>query len=92
MSLAVALSTIQVTERFNSVSPQFRRRTFWGWSGASHLSSSSTNLTRGLVAQLLFKVPPCREVTIHSQISMPSPGFEPSPICSALSVANHYTG
>ncbi|GFV03475.1 uncharacterized protein TNCV_5060161 [Trichonephila clavipes] len=29
MSLAVALSTIQVTERFSSVSPQFRR-TPWG--------------------------------------------------------------
>ncbi|GFT73966.1 hypothetical protein TNCV_4895821 [Trichonephila clavipes] len=45
----------------------------------SHLSSPSTNLTRGLVARRLFKVPPCREGTIHLQTSMSSPGFEPSP-------------
>ncbi|GFW70118.1 hypothetical protein TNCV_2215701 [Trichonephila clavipes] len=38
-----------------------------------------TNLTRGLAARRLFKVPPCREGTIHSQISMSSPEFEPSP-------------
>ncbi|GFV49727.1 hypothetical protein TNCV_1792951 [Trichonephila clavipes] len=28
---------------------------------ASHLSSSSTNLTGGLAAQLLFRAPPCRK-------------------------------
>ncbi|GFW22511.1 hypothetical protein TNCV_2170451 [Trichonephila clavipes] len=59
----------------------------WGWSGASHLSSPSTNLTRGLSARRLFKVPPCREGT-----SISSLGFEPSPNGTAVSVANLYTG
>ncbi|GFT90499.1 hypothetical protein TNCV_4491871 [Trichonephila clavipes] len=46
-----------------------------GWSGASHLSSPSTNLTRGLVARWLFREPPYREGTMHLQTSMSS-GFE----------------
>ncbi|GFV61553.1 hypothetical protein TNCV_4543851 [Trichonephila clavipes] len=53
LSLAVALST----ERFSSVSLQFRGRTPWGWSGASNLSSPTTNLTRGFAARRIFKVP-----------------------------------
>ncbi|GFU87975.1 hypothetical protein TNCV_1335441 [Trichonephila clavipes] len=65
LSLAVALGTIQVTVRFSSVPPQFRGRIPWGWSKASHLSSPSTSLTRGLAARSLFRVPPCREGTIH---------------------------
>ncbi|GFV98598.1 uncharacterized protein TNCV_1452841 [Trichonephila clavipes] len=51
----------------------------------------STNFTRGLAARQLFKVPPCREGTIHLQTSMSSPGFEPSPNSTAVSVTNHYT-
>ncbi|GFU76751.1 hypothetical protein TNCV_2391461 [Trichonephila clavipes] len=39
-----------------------------------------------------FKVPPCREGTIHLQATMSSPGFEPSPNGTEVSVANHYTG
>ncbi|GFU44289.1 hypothetical protein TNCV_3041301 [Trichonephila clavipes] len=58
---------------------------------ASHLSSSSTNLTKGLAARWLFRVPPCLEGTIHLQTSMPSPGFEPKPYGTAVSVTNHYT-
>ncbi|GFU70819.1 hypothetical protein TNCV_3667861 [Trichonephila clavipes] len=62
LSLAVASSTPQMTERFGPVSPQFRERTPWRWSRASHLSSPSTDLTRGLGARRLFRVPPCREL------------------------------
>ncbi|GFU24009.1 hypothetical protein TNCV_3332221 [Trichonephila clavipes] len=51
-----------------------------------------TNLTRGLAARRLFRVPPCREGTIHLQTSPSSLGFEPSPYGTAVSVANHYTG
>ncbi|GFW73704.1 hypothetical protein TNCV_1541581 [Trichonephila clavipes] len=51
-----------------------------------------TNLTRGLAARRLFKVPPCCEGIIHLKTSMSSPGFEPSPNGTAVSVANHYTG
>ncbi|GFT14434.1 hypothetical protein TNCV_4004101 [Trichonephila clavipes] len=83
---------MQVTVRFCSVPPHFRGRTPWAWSGASHLSSPSTNHTRGLAARRLFRVPPCRKDTIHLQISMSSPGFEPSPYGIAVSVANHHTG
>ncbi|GFX11208.1 hypothetical protein TNCV_4424671 [Trichonephila clavipes] len=88
----VSRSTIQVTVRFCSVLPQFRGRTLWGWSKASQLSSPSTNLTRGLKARRLFRVPPCRKGTIHLQTSMSSLGFEPSPYGKAVSVANHCTG
>ncbi|GFU61219.1 hypothetical protein TNCV_1071641 [Trichonephila clavipes] len=48
--------------------------------------------TRGLEAQRLVKLPPCREVTIHLPTSMPSQGFEPSFNASAVSVTNHHTG
>ncbi|GFY02418.1 hypothetical protein TNCV_3502991 [Trichonephila clavipes] len=53
-----SLSTIQVRERFHSVPLQFRERTPWMWSGASHLSSISTHLVRGLVAHRHLRVPP----------------------------------
>ncbi|GFU40270.1 hypothetical protein TNCV_1733701 [Trichonephila clavipes] len=56
--------------------PIWRESTL-GWSEASHLSSPSTNLTRGVVDRRLFRVPPCRAGTIHLQTSMSSPGFEP---------------
>ncbi|GFV53040.1 hypothetical protein TNCV_4643991 [Trichonephila clavipes] len=58
----------------------------WGRSKPSHLSSLSTNLTRGLAARRLFRVFPSRESTIHSQTSMSSPGFEPRPYRTAVSV------
>ncbi|GFY26381.1 hypothetical protein TNCV_25781 [Trichonephila clavipes] len=63
-----------------------------GWSGASHLSSPSTNLTRELAARRLFKVPPCHEGTIHLQTSMSSPGFESRLDGTAVSVDNLYAG
>ncbi|GFW13729.1 hypothetical protein TNCV_2105531 [Trichonephila clavipes] len=56
------------------------------------LSSLSTNLTRGLAARWLFRVPPYRKCTMHLQISMFSQGFEPSNYGNVVSVANHYTG
>ncbi|GFW15171.1 hypothetical protein TNCV_173181 [Trichonephila clavipes] len=68
------------------------RDDIWGRSWASHLSSPSTNLTRGLAVRRLLIVPPHREGTIHLQTSVPSPGFEPRPYATAVSVANHYTG
>ncbi|GFV44212.1 hypothetical protein TNCV_1825791 [Trichonephila clavipes] len=44
---------------------------------ASHLSSSSTNLTRGLVPRRLFRELPRSQDTIYLQTYMPSPGFKP---------------
>ncbi|GFV24499.1 hypothetical protein TNCV_813831 [Trichonephila clavipes] len=78
---------MQVTVRFDS---QFRGRNPWGWSGAS-LSSPSTNHTRGLTARQLFRVHSCLKGTIHLQTFVSSPGFEPSPYGTAVSVTNHYT-
>ncbi|GFV48156.1 hypothetical protein TNCV_3554351 [Trichonephila clavipes] len=49
--------------------------------------SPSTNLTRGLAARRLFRVPRCREGTVHLQTSMPLAGFEPRPYDIAVSVA-----
>ncbi|GFT75841.1 hypothetical protein TNCV_851431 [Trichonephila clavipes] len=58
LSLAVALRTIQVTVRLSSVPlPNFEGEHPGGGSGASHLSSPSTNLTSGLVTRRLFRVP-----------------------------------
>ncbi|GFV79735.1 hypothetical protein TNCV_1725601 [Trichonephila clavipes] len=59
MSLAVALRTIQVRVRFVSVHPNLEEEHSGGSEG-SHLSSPPTNHARGLVARLLFRVPPCR--------------------------------
>ncbi|GFX20473.1 hypothetical protein TNCV_3488301 [Trichonephila clavipes] len=67
---------MQVAELFSSVEPQFRGRTLWRWSEASDLSSPFTKLWRGLAARRLFKVPPCREGTIHLRTSVSFPGFE----------------
>ncbi|GFX54782.1 uncharacterized protein TNCV_2556681 [Trichonephila clavipes] len=61
-------------------SAQFRGITLWGG------QRPPTNLTRGLVARRLFRVPSCRKGTIHLQTSMSSPGFEPSPYGTAVSV------
>ncbi|GFV24658.1 hypothetical protein TNCV_3339741 [Trichonephila clavipes] len=89
--LALALSTMQVTvrqlARFHSILEGEHR----GRSGASHLSSTSTNLTRRLETRRLFRVPTCRKGTIQLQTSMPSPGLEPRPYSTSVSVTNHYT-
>ncbi|GFY17267.1 hypothetical protein TNCV_1090411 [Trichonephila clavipes] len=66
--VAVALSTMQVTERFGSVPPQFKGRTL--------------GVVRGLPPLFPFHQPherTCRKGTIHLQTSMSSAGFEPSP-------------
>ncbi|GFT77356.1 hypothetical protein TNCV_2023511 [Trichonephila clavipes] len=88
LSLAVALSTMQVT-RFGWV-PLILRKNH-GVSGSSHLSSPSTNVPRGLEARLLFCVFQCRKDTIHLQTSMPSPGLESRSNGTAVRVTNHYT-
>ncbi|GFS84954.1 hypothetical protein TNCV_1305671 [Trichonephila clavipes] len=54
---------------------------------ASYLSFPSIKLTRGLVAQRLFRVPPCRKGNIRSQISMLSPGTEPRPYAAQQSAS-----
>ncbi|GFX46373.1 hypothetical protein TNCV_238351 [Trichonephila clavipes] len=51
-----------------------------------------THLKRALGTRRLFRVPLCRKGTIHLQASMSSPGFEPSPYGTAVSVTHHKTG
>ncbi|GFV84550.1 hypothetical protein TNCV_2481641 [Trichonephila clavipes] len=65
LSLAAALNTIQVTVRFGSFPSQFLGRTSKRYQGLPYLSYLSTILTRGLAAQRIFRVPPCRTATIH---------------------------
>ncbi|GFT23202.1 hypothetical protein TNCV_1859111 [Trichonephila clavipes] len=77
---------MQVTVHFSSVQLKYRGRKPWGSQGPP------TNHTRGLAAGRLFRVPPCRKGTVHLETPMSSPGFEPCPYGSAVSVANHYTG
>ncbi|GFV83333.1 hypothetical protein TNCV_1900591 [Trichonephila clavipes] len=67
--------------------PNFEGEHPGGGSGASHFSSPATNITRGLP-----RIHPYREGTLHLQTSMPSPGFEPRPYGTTVSVASHYTG
>ncbi|GFX46455.1 hypothetical protein TNCV_239171 [Trichonephila clavipes] len=55
-------------------------------------SSPSTNLSRGFAVRWLFRVPPGRKSAIHLQTSRPSPGIEPRPYDTAVSVSNIYTG
>ncbi|GFY10408.1 hypothetical protein TNCV_1462981 [Trichonephila clavipes] len=92
MSLAVALSTIRVTVRFGLIPPQFSGRTLLRRSGAFYLFSPSTNRTRGFAARSLLRVTLCSNGTIHLQTFMSSPGFEPKPNSTEVSVINHYTG
>ncbi|GFU21397.1 hypothetical protein TNCV_891411 [Trichonephila clavipes] len=74
------------------VSTPILREDTWGRSGASHLSSPSTNLTRGHAARRLSVVPPCSDGTIHLQTSISSPGFKPRPYGTGASFANYETG
>ncbi|GFX86372.1 hypothetical protein TNCV_2562611 [Trichonephila clavipes] len=71
--LVVAWSTIQVIARFGSFPSQFCGRTPLEWSEASHFSSPSINLTRGLGLDS-YLAPLCHESPIHLQISMPCSG------------------
>ncbi|GFU53680.1 hypothetical protein TNCV_1470841 [Trichonephila clavipes] len=54
---------------------------------ASQLFSSSNSLSRGLAARRIFRI-----LRSHKGISMPTPGFEPSPYGSAVKVKYHCTG
>ncbi|GFW46253.1 hypothetical protein TNCV_2813481 [Trichonephila clavipes] len=87
LSLALAFSTIPVTARFY---PKLEGGHPGGESGASNLSCPVTHLKRELEARRLFRVPPCRAGTTHLQTSMSSPGFEPKPYGTVVSVTNHY--
>ncbi|GFU17248.1 hypothetical protein TNCV_1854701 [Trichonephila clavipes] len=80
-----------MTVRFDSIPLQYFEEEYPGWSEASNLSSPSTNLTSGLAARQLFRVP-LRKGTLHLQTFMYSPGLEPRPYGTAVSVTNHYTG
>ncbi|GFW99074.1 hypothetical protein TNCV_3008441 [Trichonephila clavipes] len=66
-------------------------RTIWLGSTAIGLGLP-TNLTKGLAARRLFRVPKCHTSTMHLQTSTPSPGFEPRPYGTAVSITNNYTG
>ncbi|GFU31728.1 hypothetical protein TNCV_1176081 [Trichonephila clavipes] len=60
-------------------------------SWASHFSSPSINITRGLAA-LPCRVLSYRKGTVRLQTYMSSPGFEPRPSSKAVGVTNPYTG
>ncbi|GFV76586.1 hypothetical protein TNCV_4728061 [Trichonephila clavipes] len=53
-----------------------------------HFPFCSSNLG----AQRIFRVPLCREGTIHLQTPMPPPGIEPMTYGTVVSVANQNTG
>ncbi|GFV12630.1 hypothetical protein TNCV_4425831 [Trichonephila clavipes] len=61
----------------------------WRSSGASHLSSFSPNLTRGLAPIYDTPMPRWHHAFTNNKTS---PGFEPKPYGTAVSGPNHYTG
>ncbi|GFV52740.1 hypothetical protein TNCV_2874111 [Trichonephila clavipes] len=84
---------MQVAVRFCSIPPQIRGRKSGRerqWPPTSLLLPPTTR--KGLAVRWLLGVPPCHKSTIHLQTSMSSPGFEPSPYGTTVSVANHYAG
>ncbi|GFV18406.1 hypothetical protein TNCV_2868621 [Trichonephila clavipes] len=89
MSLAVALRSNhgRVSRTFfGSVLLHSRKENTQRWSVASHLSYLPTNLTKVLAARRLVRVPPCRQGVKHFQQFMPSPGYEPEPYGTAVSL------
>ncbi|GFV38101.1 hypothetical protein TNCV_3829481 [Trichonephila clavipes] len=90
LSLVVALSSIQYN--LAQFHPNFEGEHPKGGLGVYRLSSPFINLARGLAAQRLFRVTPCRKRTIHLQTSTPFQGFKPKPYCTVVSVANHCAG
>ncbi|GFW63766.1 hypothetical protein TNCV_3743741 [Trichonephila clavipes] len=82
---------MQVTVRFCTVSPQFRGRKPCGWPGPPTSLPFPPTTREDLWLYGYLESTPCRKGTIHLQTSMSSPGFEPSPSGTAVSVANHYT-
>ncbi|GFX98007.1 transposable element Tcb2 transposase [Trichonephila clavipes] len=89
-SLLIPVSDNLINSMEIDAANAFKENTL-GWPGASHLSSLFTSHKRGLATRQLFREPPRRKGTIHLQTSMSSPGFEPSPYDTAVSVSNHYT-
>ncbi|GFV43567.1 hypothetical protein TNCV_1690111 [Trichonephila clavipes] len=86
MSLIVALSTIQVTIQFSWFHPNPEGENPRKGPEAFKLFFPSTNLTRGLAARRLFRVPHGAKIRYIWQTSMPSPGFEPRPYNTAVSI------
>ncbi|GFX58339.1 hypothetical protein TNCV_205261 [Trichonephila clavipes] len=79
-SLAVALSSIHVTEQFSSVSSQCKERTPWRWSGPPTYLPFPPTSQEDLRLDGYLNCPHAeRKGTIHLQTFMSSPGFEPSP-------------
>ncbi|GFU63173.1 hypothetical protein TNCV_3465971 [Trichonephila clavipes] len=62
------------------------------WGRVRDLPPLAINLTRGLAARPLFRVPPCREGIMHLQTSISSPGFEPRLYGTTVRVVNYFTG
>ncbi|GFV10636.1 hypothetical protein TNCV_2122871 [Trichonephila clavipes] len=59
--------------------------------GASHLFSPSTNLTGGLEARQIFRVPPYLERTSIHKYPCLLRDSNPKPYGTVFSITNHYT-
>ncbi|GFW28798.1 hypothetical protein TNCV_201211 [Trichonephila clavipes] len=86
LSLAVALSTMQVKGWFSSVHSNFKGEHPRGGQGPP------TSLTIELEARHLCREPPCRKDPFYIQTPMTSPEFEPRPYDTTVNVDNHFTG
>ncbi|GFX88057.1 hypothetical protein TNCV_158751 [Trichonephila clavipes] len=90
MSLALALSTIQYDLALFHLN--FEGKLCGGGQRPPTSLPLSPTSPEDLRLDGNFRVPSCREGTIHLQTSMPSPGFEPRSHGTAVSVTNHNTG
>ncbi|GFW30544.1 hypothetical protein TNCV_454821 [Trichonephila clavipes] len=91
LTLVVALNTIQVTVRFDSVLVQFLRANTLEVVRLPTHTSLLPNSREDLRLDGYLEYPLlCHKGTLHLQTAMPSPEFEPRP--NAIPVTNHYTG
>ncbi|GFS83242.1 hypothetical protein TNCV_599961 [Trichonephila clavipes] len=89
LSLAIALNTMQVTARFDSVSPRLRENTLRLVLEASHLFPNPPTSREDLRLEGYLENPHAAKA-LHLQASMPSPGIEPRLYDTLVSVTNHY--
>ncbi|GFW37044.1 hypothetical protein TNCV_5019421 [Trichonephila clavipes] len=79
---------IQVTVQFDLISLNFENTERWNGQG-NPISPSLPPNSREDLRLDEYLVSPCRTRTIHSQTSMPSPGFKQKLYGTAVSVTNH---
>ncbi|GFU52965.1 hypothetical protein TNCV_1142571 [Trichonephila clavipes] len=83
---------MQVTARFVLFHPNLEGENPGGGQGPPTSLPLPPTTREDLRLDGYLEYPPAAKGTIHLQTSMSSPGFEPSPYGTTVSIANHSTG